>query len=136
MLNEIQKSLRAYIVADSVIASHVGSRVYGDPPQNLDTFPYIRFGRMLVKPDETDGDTGKIATITIEVYDRPKSGGRVMTQRILDRLTEILNWHDADVSVSGFDLWSMRFTDYNIVRGNDGLSYIGMLLIELRLQNG
>jgi len=42
---ELQKGIRASLVADSSITDIVSTRVYDEPPEGV-TFPYVRFGRI------------------------------------------------------------------------------------------
>jgi hypothetical protein len=50
---ELQKLVRALLVADTAVSSFVGGRVYDMPPEGAQ-FPYIAFGPSDSTPDDVD----------------------------------------------------------------------------------
>lgn len=62
---ELQKSVRAALVADSNITALVSTRVYDEPPQNV-TYPFVRFGDLQPRSMDTDDATGPDLTALSE----------------------------------------------------------------------
>ena len=54
---ELQKGIRAALVADSGVTALVSPRIYDEPPQNV-TYPFVRFGDIQPRSMDTDVTTG------------------------------------------------------------------------------
>ena len=135
LISEIQKSFVDRLTTDTVITGYVSNRVYGDPPENP-TYPFIRFGRQTELPDETFNDQGEEVDISLEVHDRPASGGRRKTLQILQAIRNRIHRQESTLTITGYTCWSCENQGYNLIRDTDGLSYIGIINFNLRLQNG
>ena len=64
---ELQKGLRAALVADSCLTALVAARVYDEPPQ-APIYPFVRFGGIQPRSADTDGRTGAEVTFNVEGY--------------------------------------------------------------------
>ena len=64
---ELQKGVRAALVADSNITALVSTRVYDEPPQNV-TYSFVRFGDLKPRSMDTDGSTGTEVTFNVDAY--------------------------------------------------------------------
>ena len=124
-------ALRAPLVADATVSALVGDRIVDDPPAGLD-FPYVRFGRMRPVTDDTDGTTGSIVQVGLEVRSRPLAG-RVEAARICEAIQIALHRAPDDVTVSGYDLCEIEVQDWFIEPGPDPETHQGRMALEVHL---
>ena len=84
---ELQKGLRAALVADSSLTALVAARVYDEPPQ-APTYPFVRFGDIQTRSADTDGNTGAEVTFNVEGYSQ--TTGRVEATQIAEAVRNAL----------------------------------------------
>ena len=61
---EVQKGVRATLLAASDVTDLVSTRLYDEPPTPV-TYPFIRFGNINPNADDTDGSLG--AEVSFEI---------------------------------------------------------------------
>lgn len=114
---ELQKGVRAALVANSGVTALVAARVYDEPPQNV-TYPFVRFGDIQPRSMDTDGSTGADVTFNIEAYSQ--TTGRVEATQIAEAVRTALHRQEGSVSLSGFNLIEMRCETYVVDRDREG----------------
>lgn len=114
---ELQKGVRATLVANSGVTALVAARVYDEPPQNV-TYPFVRFGDIQPRSMDTDGSTGADVTFNIEAYSQ--TTGRVEATRIAEAVRTALHRQEGSVSLTGFNLIEMRCETYVVDRDREG----------------
>ena len=114
---ELQKGVRAALVANSTLTALVAARVYDEPPQNV-TYPFVRFGDIQPRSMDTDGSTGADVTFNIEGYSQ--TTGRVEATQIAEAVRTALHRQEGSVSLTGFNLIEMRCETYVVDRDREG----------------
>ena len=114
---ELQKGVRAALVANSGVTALVAARVYDEPPQNV-TYPFVRFGDIQPRSMDTDGSTGADVTFNIEGYSQ--TTGRVEATQIAEAVRTALHRQEGSVSLTGFNLIEMRCETYVVDRDREG----------------
>jgi hypothetical protein len=114
---ELQKGVRAALVANSSLTALVAARVYDEPPQNV-TYPFVRFGDIQPRSMDTDGSTGADVTFNIEGYSQ--TTGRVEATQIAEAVRTALHRQEGSVSLTGFNLIEMRCETYVVDRDREG----------------
>ena len=114
---ELQKGVRAALVANSSLTALVAARVYDEPPQNV-TYPFVRFGDIQPRSMDTDGSTGADVTFNIEAYSQ--TTGRVEATQIAEAVRTALHRQEGSVSLNGFNLIEMRCETYVVDRDREG----------------
>ena len=114
---ELQKGVRAALVANSSLTALVAARVYDEPPQNV-TYPFVRFGDIQPRSMDTDGSTGADITFNIEGYSQ--TTGRVEATQIAEAVRTALHRQEGSVSLTGFNLIEMRCETYVVDRDREG----------------
>lgn len=114
---ELQKGVRAALVANSSLTALVTARVYDEPPQNV-TYPFVRFGDIQPRSMDTDGSTGADVTFNIEAYSQ--TTGRVEATQIAEAVRTALHRQEGSVSLTGFNLIEMRCETYVVDRDREG----------------
>ena len=114
---ELQKGVRAALVANSSLTALVAARVYDEPPQNV-TYPFVRFGDIQPRSMDTDGSTGADVTFNIEGYSQ--TTGRVEATQIAEAVRTALHRQEGSVSLNGFNLIEMRCETYVVDRDREG----------------
>jgi len=114
---ELQKGVRATLVANSGVTALVAARVYDEPPQNV-TYPFVRFGDIQPRSMDTDGSTGADVTFNIEAYSQ--TTGRVEATQIAEAVRTALHRQEGSVSLTGFNLIEMRCETYVVDRDREG----------------
>jgi hypothetical protein len=114
---ELQKGVRAALVANSSLTALVAARVYDEPPQNV-TYPFVRFGDIQPRSMDTDGSTGADVTFNIEGYSQ--TTGRVEATQIAEAVRTALHRQEGSVSLTGVNLIEMRCETYVVDRDREG----------------
>ena len=114
---ELQKGVRATLVANSGVTALVAARVYDEPPQNV-TYPFVRFGDIQPRSMDTDGSTGADVTFNIEAYSQ--TTGRVEATQIAEAVRTALHRQEGSVSLTDFNLVEMRCETYVVDRDREG----------------
>ena len=114
---ELQKGVRATLVANSSLTALVAARVYDEPPQNV-TYPFVRFGDIQPRSMDTDGSTGADVTFNIEGYSQ--TTGRVEATQIAEAVRTALHRQEGSVSLTDFNLIEMRCETYVVDRDREG----------------
>ena len=128
---EAMAAVRAALVADAGVSALVAGRVVDEPAETIE-FPYIRFARVEVARDDTDGATGAIVQMGLEVHSRPVAG-RIEASTICGKISPALHRGASEVSLLG--LWDLEVQTWFVERASDGASYLGRLALQLRLDD-
>lgn len=126
---ELQKAMRAAILADATLKSLVSApvRLYDFVPENA-PMPYIVHDEPTssewdVTPTETDGGFGHEHAIMLHVWSAYE--GRKEVSAILSRL-EVL-FREWEPSLTGHRLVNIRFQSSDRLRDPDGQAFHGVL---------
>ena len=76
---ELQKGVRATLIAASDVTDLVSTRIYDEPPTPV-TYPFIRFGKITPNAVDTDGSRGAEVSFEIEAF--TQTTGRVEATQI------------------------------------------------------
>lgn len=130
---ELQKAVRASLVADSSITNLVSTRVFDEPPEGV-TFPYIRFGRIEPTTLDTDGSLGADVALTIEGYSQ--ATGRVEATQIAEAIRAALHRQEQSISLTGYTLTEIITENYFIDRQTNERGYIARVILSAMLTAG
>ena len=128
---ELQKGVRAALVANSSLTALVAARVYDEPPQNV-TYPFVRFGDIQPRSMDTDGSTGADVTFNIEGYSQ--TTGRVEATQIAEAVRTALHRQEGSVSLTGFNLIEMRCETYVVDRDREGRGHNANIIFTALLE--
>ncbi|WP_439137553.1 DUF3168 domain-containing protein [Roseicyclus sp.] len=124
-------AVRAALIADAGVAALIGNRVVDEPAEGI-VFPYVRFGRIEVLPDDTDLTRSAIVQMGLDVHSRPIAG-RIEAARICEAIETALHRATGSVSVAGFSLVEIEVQTWTVERQADGATYEGRLALEISL---
>ena len=128
---ELQKGVRAALVADSNITALVSTRVYDEPPQNV-TYPFVRFGDLQPRSMDTDGTTGAEVTFNVEAYSQ--TTGRVEATQIAEAVRNALHRSEGSVTLSGINVIELRCETYVVDRDREGRGHNGNIIFSAMLE--
>ena len=128
---ELQKGIRAALVADSGVTTLVSTRVYDEPPQNV-TYPFVRFGDIQPRSADTDGSTGAEVTFNVETYSQKT--GRVEATQIAEAIRTALHRSEGSVTLAGFNLIELRCETYVVDRDREGRGHNGNVIFSAILE--
>jgi len=128
---ELQKGIRAALVANSGVTALVSTRVYDEPPQNV-TYPFVRFGDIQPRSADTDGSTGAEVTFNVETYSQ--TTGRVEATQIAEAIRTALHRSEGSVTLSGFNLIELRCETYVVDRDREGRGHNGNVIFSAILE--
>ena len=127
----VRAGLVALLLAAPGLTDLVGQRVVDEPGAAI-AFPYVRIGRIVPTPDDTDGARGFTVSASIEAHSRPGSG-HVEAERILAAVRAAVHRAPAAISVAGFTAWEIETGAAVVARQPDGATYIGTLALDISL---
>ena len=122
---ELQKAVRTRLTADSATTALVSTRIYDEPP-------FIRFGCIVPRADDTDGSTGADVTLYIEAFSQ--TTGRVEATQILEAVRTALHRQETNVSLTGFHLIDLRCENYMVEKNVDDRGHKGSILFNANIQ--
>lgn len=128
---ELQKGIRAALVANSGLTTLVSTRVYDEPPQNV-TYPFVRFGDIQPRSADTDGSTGAEVTFNVETYSQ--TTGRVEATQIAEAIRTALHRSEGSVTLAGFNLIELRCETYVVNRDREGRGHNGNVIFSAILE--
>lgn len=128
---ELQKGIRAALVANSGLTTLVSTRVYDEPPQNV-TYPFVRFGDIQPRSADTDGSTGAEVTFNVETYSQ--TTGRVEATQIAEAIRTALHRSEGSVTLSGINLIELRCETYVVDRDREGRGHNGNVIFSAILE--
>jgi len=128
---ELQKGIRAALVANSGVTTLVSTRVYDEPPQNV-TYPFVRFGDIQPRSADTDGSTGAEVTFNVETYSQ--TTGRVEATQIAEAIRTALHRSEGSVTLAGFNLIELRCETYVVDRDREGRGHNGNVIFSAILE--
>lgn len=121
---DLQKGIRAALVADAGITALVGSRIYDKPPQAV-TYPFILLGNFQVNPADTDGTLAAFVTASIEAHSRSIAGS-VEGQRIVEAIRAVLHRGETVVSLASHTLVELIEQTSQVSRNSSGEAFTGV----------
>lgn len=128
---ELQKAVRTRLAADSATTALVSTRIYDEPPTPV-TYPFIRFGGIVPRADDTDGSTGADVTLYLEAFSQ--TTGRVEATQILEAVRTALHRQETNVSLTGFHLIDLRCENYMVEKNADDRGHKGSILFNANIQ--
>ena len=128
---DLQKGIRAALVANSGVTTLVSTRVYDEPPQNV-TYPFVRFGDIQPRSADTDGSTGAEVTFNVETYSQ--TTGRVEATQIAEAIRTALHRSEGSVTLAGFNLIELRCETYVVDRDREGRGHNGNVIFSAILE--
>lgn len=128
---ELQRGVRAALIADSNITDLVAGRVYDEPPQSP-TYPYIRFDQLEPRAMDTDGSIGVDVAVTIQAFSR--STGRVEATRIAEAIRSALHRQEEAVTLVGFNLIELICESFFVDRENDDRGHVATVVLSAMIE--
>jgi hypothetical protein len=119
------------LIADASVAVLVGGRVVDHPRENIE-FPYIRFGRIEWRGDDTDHTRGALIQVGLKIHSRPKAG-KVEASHICEAIEKALHLKPEALTVEGFNVVEVEVQTWGVTRERDGASYEGHLALQVQL---
>lgn len=88
----LQKAMFAALGSHAGVSGLVGTRIYdlGNVPSPAPAYPYISFGPYVGTEEDTKTETGELAQITLDVWDRGIDG-RHRVRRVLAAMKNCLH---------------------------------------------
>ena len=128
--------LRAALLASPALSALVGDRIVDEPRDKI-AFPYIRFGRVVPAPDDTDGAEGALVTIGLRVHSKPPKGdpnfGSVEAMRICEAIQAAVHRNPDLVAVTAFSVSEIEVQTWQVDRRPDGEGYLGRMSLQVHL---
>nr|WP_240932089.1 DUF3168 domain-containing protein [Sedimentitalea sp. CY04] len=121
------------MIADPDVAALVGSRVVDQPRENIE-FPYIRFGQIEWRGDDTDHTRGALVQVGLKIHSRPKAG-KVEALRICETVAQALHLKPEAMTVEGFNVVEVEVQTWFVKRASDGVSYEGHMALQVQLDS-
>lgn len=128
---ELQKGIRAALVADSDVTALVSTRIYDEPPHNV-TFPYVRFGNIEPQTQDTDGSTG--AEVTFSMMGFSRTTGRVEATQVAEAIRAALHRQESAVTLTGYNLIELRCETYFVDREEDERGHAATVVMSALLE--
>ena len=129
---ELQKGVRSALKANSSVNSLVGTRIYDEPPNNV-TYPYIRFGTIEPRTNDTDQSTGAAVVLNIEAYSN-QTPGRVEATQIAEAIRATLHRSETSITLTGFHLIELICETYFVDRDSVGRGYSANVVFSALIQ--
>lgn len=126
-----QAALRAALIADAGVAALVGDRVVDAPVEGL-AFPYVRFGDIEPRADDTDGARGAAVSVGLEAHSRP-GAGRIEAARIMEAIEAALHRRPEALGFTAHTCSEIEVQAWTVRRASDAASYVGTLALEVWL---
>jgi len=128
---DLQKGLRAALVADADVLALVSTRVYDKPPSSP-TYPFIRFGGFDVDHNDTDCTLSAFVTVSIEAHSRSISG-KIEATRIGEAIRAVLHRGESGVTLANFALIELIELSSLVTRNPDGEAFTGVTVFRAYL---
>lgn len=118
---ELQKAIYLKLRNDVPLVTLLGgAKIYDDTPQRTE-FPYVTFGRSVMRDWSTGTDKGHEHIVTLHVWSR--AAGRRQVHEIISAIEAAL--HDQSLSMADFRLVNLRHENSDARRDPDGETYHG-----------
>lgn len=125
------KALRAALIGDPDLTLEIGDRVVDEPREEIQ-FPYVRFGVVTPRSDDTDHHIGSIVQVGLVIHSRPNAG-RIEAAMICGMIKARLHRRPDLLSYDAFTVCDMLVQTWAVDRGADGASYEGRVALEIHL---
>jgi uncharacterized protein DUF3168 len=118
-LQPVQTAVYQWLVADAALTAL--APVYDQVPQPT-AFPLIELSSFVEAPDNTEGEQGRMVTVTIFAYDQ--TPGYKLLEQILDNIMRLLDEDEIPDATpdQGWDIWHSAFTRAEVMRLPDGIT--------------
>lgn len=120
---DLQIAIIAQLNASSALVALVGDRIYDQPPDNA-ALPYVRLGRMDLRPFRDTVARDHDVIFSIEAHS-PPSGGRAQAGVISSLVDRILDGSEVRMAVSGHSLDWCLFDNQSITQASNS-SFVGV----------
>ena len=132
---DVQAALRTYLKTQIAITGLVGHRIV-DQATDKTALPYIQFGLITPRPDDTDGTLGAIVLVGLEVHSRPE-WGRAEAQAICEALQGVLHRQPEALALAleAHTVSEIEVLTYVVTKKPDGATYLGTLALEIHLDD-
>lgn len=117
---ECQRVLYEQLKADSTFMALISSKLYDEPPTNLN-YPYVVIGDSVEVPDNDLCHNGYDTDIMFKIYTKPGGLGFYTAKTILTAMNNVLNMKKFDMV--GFTMIICKF-DNSITQRNDDIRSI------------
>lgn len=124
-------ALRAALTADAALVDLIGNRVVDEPTRDL-PLPYVRFGAIEPRADDTDGRLGAIVGVGLEVHSRPNAG-RTEAARICGLIAAALHRRPEALALEGYTCSEIEVLTWTVGRAADGVTYLGRMAIDVSI---
>jgi hypothetical protein len=120
---ELQKAMRAALVADAGLVSLLGApRIFDDVPPGT-PFPYVTFGLSSAHDWSTDTESGREHLLTLHVWSR--TGGKKEMLGVMDEIERVLAAADLSMETNHLVDLGLQYEEARYEEQNDG--YHGLL---------
>ncbi len=116
---QLQKEIFTKLSTDSTLTAMV-SGVYENVPQDS-AFPYVAISDMQSADWSTKTTKGAQVIIRVDAFTRERGSKKLL--EIMTRVSDLL--HQCSLTLTGHTLINLRLLDNDMLKANDGLTYIG-----------
>lgn len=124
-------ALRAVLTADADLAALVGDRIVDEPADGI-ALPYVRFGAIEPRADDTDGRLGAVVGVGLEIHSRPLAG-RVEAARICGAIAAALHRQPEALTLEGLTCSEIEVLTWTVGRAGDGVTYLGRMALDVSI---
>ena len=118
----IQSAIYSRLNGDSNLTNTLSAGIY-DEVQEGNSYPFVSMGRDGSIDYSTKDVDGSEYTINLDIWSQYK--GSKETKQIMDRIHDLL--HDYSLSVTGFNLFNLRFEFGDVLVDPDGITRPGVM---------
>ena len=138
MQKNVQKGIRAVLMANRGLTDLIGDRIY-DEPKSTTAYPLVRMAAFDSEPYDTDRTEGQLITMSLEVQSRNESDpGRTQCSDIIDFIREALH-RQPDAVNRGTDdatVYDCVYVSSDVSRAPEGKGWVGIIFFELMIDEG
>lgn len=120
---DIQRAIYSALTGDGTLTGKVSTRIYDFVPDNI-VYPYIFIGDAEYTDQSSHTSDGFEGTFTIHSWARPATRGRAAVLDIMSDVYRLL--HEASLSITGFDIVSLRYDFSTVLVEDDRVTYHGV----------
>lgn len=130
---QAMSGIRAILISDPNFNIAVPGGVSEDPLPSV-ALPHVRYGRVEVPADDTDGTQGADVQMGLEVHTRPGDGGRVQALRICQIISLILHRQPEKLILTDLHAVDVEVQTFSARRATDGETHSATLAMRVQLQ--
>ena len=126
---ELQKAIYEKLIGNSSLAAVING-IFNYPPQNPD-YPFLTIGDIKIKDFPILGKTATDQELELHVWSR--EAGNRQAANIIEIIYGLL--HNGIIEINEQTLLMMRFVSISIKLEDDGITYHGILILNVILVN-